>query len=778
MPEVVELRVHGVGGTPPEGLLGVTGVTDLVRTGGDGDSAFFARLSDRSVEGYSWGPLTARGLLQPLWLFLLPLTLVNVAGWMLPRTRRARHKSMRWLARFLVLLLGMSLTVQYVYGFSIVIIREVFYQWRLGGRITGGRAALVLGAGVTLLVGLLFVVVARYTQRRFEMIHEPDRFRPEPGRVDNLKRRLFARDNNLGDPEIWARETRAFTLLIANSLVGLAALTWIVMSWWGAAARGGELEWRGIFLGLGGTQTVLLAALTLVCLLGFKDPIRFFILDHFRLLAPVVVSIVGIGLASGFFGSSAILLANILGVAPGVGTDLDVAFGAATLLFLLAAVFLGTYLWARSTVELRKIREQGNPRVNTAAPGREPDGVPVHRMKALARARSLSDFGANADWLLTAAAVGYSVGAIAAIVVDRLSTISIDMSIVGVLIVASLLVLLLARRHRIGFAEIALLLLALALAALRLRFQPNVTLGTLGQLGGWLALTATAAFLVTWVRGYFNPGQRRIAGILWDVLTFFPRRFHPFGVRPYAERAVPELTGRLRYHLEMERRIIFSAHSQGTVLAFAALLQLQDQATWLSERRAGLSVEDEKALRAKEHSWEVLRKSLAKLPDAAGKIRKFREDARRELGEKAALLHAGEVKADRIAFVTYGSPLGQLHGRFFPAYFHGRAFDELAALLFPGTVSIALENHPANWRNFYRLTDYIGKAVPLENGAEHNEQLADPPEQPQVSDLSFDVILEGPPDPFRSPWVDLSRHSHYNAEPSLKGWLTTLRRAF
>ncbi|MDQ4068598.1 MAG: alpha/beta hydrolase, partial [Actinomycetota bacterium] len=65
-----------------------------------------------------------------------------------------------------------------------------------------------------------------------------------------------------------------------------------------------------------------------------------------------------------------------------------------------------------------------------------------------------------------------------------------------------------------------------------------------------------------------NSGARRNVGNLWDVMTFFPRRFHPFAVRPYAERAVP----RLQRHIEAQPGpVLVSAHSQGTVLAFAAL---------------------------------------------------------------------------------------------------------------------------------------------------------------------------------------------------------------
>lgn len=73
---------------------------------------------------------------------------------------------------------------------------------------------------------------------------------------------------------------------------------------------------------------------------------------------------------------------------------------------------------------------------------------------------------------------------------------------------------------------------------------------------------------------------RRSIGILWDVMTFWPRRFHPLAVRPYAERAVPEFQSRVLEHVRGSARpVLVSAHSQGSVLAFAALAPLDARVT-------------------------------------------------------------------------------------------------------------------------------------------------------------------------------------------------------
>src|SRR5215211_6029513 len=97
---VTELRVHGVGGTTPESLLG-----DLApqQISGDQIAGFYrtAEGQKRHVEAYSWGGLTSRSGTRVLWLLLLPFMLANLAGWMCDRTVFSCRK-LAWFHRWWV----------------------------------------------------------------------------------------------------------------------------------------------------------------------------------------------------------------------------------------------------------------------------------------------------------------------------------------------------------------------------------------------------------------------------------------------------------------------------------------------------------------------------------------------------------------------------------------------------------------------------------------------------------------------------------------------------
>ncbi|MFC6089901.1 hypothetical protein [Saccharothrix lopnurensis] len=113
--EVVELRVHGVSGTPPEHVLGDPFPTPVA---GD-DVARFLRAGrpvatlpgerparERVVEAFHWGRFTSGGASRALWLLMAPFAVLNLARYALLGAGRFAEAVLR--------LLGLVLTCMFV----------------------------------------------------------------------------------------------------------------------------------------------------------------------------------------------------------------------------------------------------------------------------------------------------------------------------------------------------------------------------------------------------------------------------------------------------------------------------------------------------------------------------------------------------------------------------------------------------------------------------------------------------------------------------------------
>jgi hypothetical protein len=202
---------------------------------------------------------------------------------------------------------------------------------------------------------------------------------------------------------------------------------------------------------------------------------------------------------------------------------------------------------------------------------------------------------------------------------------------------------------------------------------PLVALGA-QVIVGLVALFTVLAFVALRYRR-----TRRMVGILWDLMAFWPRAVHPMAPPCYAERTVPELITRIREHTgakddQYDRAgypagaLVLAAHSQGSVIAAATLLQL------------------------------------------AGK------------GDAEQVL-------PKVALLSYGCVLRRLYSRYFPAYFGTPTLTALAHRM------IADEPGSSRWRNLWRLSDQLGGPVEFDpdtladfqQGTRHSDLLlADP----------------------------------------------------
>jgi hypothetical protein len=748
---VTEVRLHGVGGTTPENLLG-----DLAPQQVSGDRiAGFYRTTDlpptapglpsRHVEAYSWGGLTSRSGSRVLWLLLLPFALVNVAGWMCtPRTHaspwlfRLHRTVVRWAA--------LTSTLNLVLLTAITTMDLIAYQ--CGGqaacagesRALGGLrdAALADYPGRRVLLGALvplalLVLLAGLTLRsiqRYEAVVPPTRTGLRPPR----RIRSSAQPGlGLADPSFWDSRRSAFELGCLHIAAGLAALAGMLAytvtltaeragvplasaalgrtagalaagalattvlavavderprftghaalasataafacAAFFAAAQPAQEQPDGYLPGLPLLTNVTVAAVLGVLLLmlgvavaGGWRPGYFFVLGPFVTitLAALTLNVVLLGVMNRVVALIAEVSRDPRPRATGTGEVFlypmigrlvpYLILPPLVLLLLFAGYQLLAHLWAGTNRRAREevaawYREhQPDPPDSTAwprstlQPTRPPGGWSGRLCRALhqpgwtariARARQFARLARSVDLLLTAVAF-----------------------------TAILLVLVLQLRYwLVG----------------RLPWDT----GRAFVVASYLATGIPLVIVLLLRTGWRDLESRRRIGVLWDILTFWPRAYHPLAPPSYAERAVPELQRRLWRIHDHGGRVVLVAHSQGSVLAAAALLQ-----------------------------------------------------------------PASRPPGDAVALVTFGAPLRTLYGWAFPAYFGDEVLRRLVPARSTGTAVCA-------WRNFYYRTDYIGADVLAEPPCGVDTELPDPPTHWYV---------------FGQPPPAVRRHSGYWSDPAV-----------
>ncbi|MGI5213747.1 hypothetical protein [Plantactinospora sp. CA-290183] len=703
---VTELRLHGVGGTTPENLLGDV-APQLVS--GDRIAGFYrtADLPGRHVEAYSWGGLTSRSGVRVLWLLLFPFALANVAGWMCsarthdsPARFRLHRAAVRWAALGLTLNLlliaamtGMEL-LGYQCGGQPACADDTWPLRLLHGPLVAGHPArrILAGAVVPLALVLLLAVLALRTIIRYEATSpHPPAARPAQPSAGAARARV-----GLADPTFWDGQRAALDLGYLHIAAGCGFVALAIAHTVRESARlagapvAVPLLWPAVLV-LGGL--VLLGAVVFVALER----------------CPAAVPGLLLGLAGG-----AVCLAGWFAVAqpgyvqpfgylPGMRPVANLTLGAVfgALLLVLVATLPGG--WRRGTFQVfgpfvtltlsvlalnvvlvsvmsrvAALTAEVSTRVHL--PAGPPDRVElyvypiigklVHYLTVVPLALVLlftayelvSYWRAGADraererirrWYREhvprpADEDAWWQSTVAEERVERQWLLRMWRTMLGAGWEARIAR---ARRFARMPRDVDKLLTAMAVTGMVLlvgesRCATPCALAAPGapercpHLGSYLASGIPFLLILVLRRGWRDLHSRRRIGVLWDILTFWPRAYHPLAPPSYPERAVPELQQRLWRIHDSGGRVVLAAHSQGTVLAAAALLQ--------PEHRPG---------------------------------------------------------DDVVALVTFGSPLTTLYGWAFPAYFGAPVLRRLA----PTGENPATAVHA--WRNFHYRTDYIGGAV-------------------------------------------------------------------
>jgi hypothetical protein len=749
---VTELRVHGVGGTPPDAILG-----DLAPEQVSGDAiAGFYRSSDhrasgldraagadvdRHVEVYSWGGLTSQSKIRVLWLALLPFLFANLAGWMCS----AKTRKSAWRFRLHRLAAGLGALALTVNAALIVVMISADvtayqttraglarHQWwlaPLSWPFVAGHPARQVMLGV--LVPLLFVLALLWLASmtwRYEAVRPPYQVKPERKKPAR-KITAAALKGGLADKEFWDGESsvRLVTWLHLAVVGGFLA---IVLGVTTKALTGSPhvivLGW--IAIGLGAATVAL--GIAYVCLDALDA-----LTDDLRgrlplLLAPAGVALLAAGLfawlqpggptprAAELPGMASVigwttlaiavaaaiaLISMLLGLPAGQGTLIGGPWVTLMLAFsVLNTVLLGAEIWVAhlvGPVTSNAADALARPQGKIYLPYVITSGIPLLVWAAVL---AVLAFGLTevVRWLRTRRLPDEVAGEYR----NEAAAFRTPLTVPRKYWYWSGLTPFrppgdaseddgqsknwertIARAQFVGDAphDATWLLwgiigaqLAMALCVWQLHVQPPVVIRNVGVFLAALVLPALMAFLYS---AWSDPSKRRTIGILWDVGTFWPRSYHPLSPPCYTERAVPELQRRMWWLHDNGGRAMLVAHSQGAVLATAALVQ-----------------------------------------------RECRPDG------------------DHPALITFGSPVCKLYSWGFPAYFDPKLLEPLEPR---GTGRLN------DWRNFYYPTDPIGGSVARDLRA------GDDPVDKEFLDPAdcYYVYGQAPPSP--------QKHSGYWADP-------------
>ncbi|TDC68713.1 hypothetical protein [Streptomyces hainanensis] len=627
----LELLVHGVGGTTPQAMLEDTRTT---RVTGDATACVHRRtddLDDRPWddqrplrEAYSWSNLTSGNGTRALWLLLLPFMIVNLAHWMRPAARGTRRTQYGF--DVLVRLLALTLTVLFTAGACAVALDLI--AWQCAGSaacaaesgwidsLTGsgwwaqpGRR-LALGAALPLALILLLWWLSHRTWSAYESASPPVRPRPDDDEPALLSRAGFWYGRGIV-ARLRSGHTAVGLLTITAALLtatgphdrgaqgsgALAAVGWVLAAltaagWlvvlvqlvrhgrteeerddapepplaralpWGALAlllavlahtAWSRPEWltsgrhpagAGIFPGLMIAQGVLVVALALAAhRLHRQAPSA----DRGALfgLGAAAVGLLACGLGGVLTGGMTEWVADALDGSAGDPPEATIAGPPVILSWQAAAipawllVVLGLAVAALFRVVAR--RRELEPGVRDRYPDEpcEPQEDRSRRIASAVARAELTDVAPRA--------IGWITGSCLAL---------------GLVCVAGAF----TGDPPSRAAESA----PAAVSAVADAFQTA---------GSWLMGAGVVLLVALGRRAYRDAGARRTIGILWDVGTFWPRAAHPFAPPCYAERAVPDLSWRMGTWIDSTGgRLVISGHSQGSVLAAAAVWQL-DAAT-------------------------------------------------------------------------------------------------------------------------------------------------------------------------------------------------------
>jgi hypothetical protein len=641
----VELRIHGVSGTPPESMLESAQVRQVA---GDAWGRFFRPVNGvgdelqavegRTLEGYHWGKYTSGSWVKGLWLILIPFGLVNAAAFMVPHPPAGSR--WHWLystVQGLIRGIGIGVTCTFALASGLILVDLVAWQWAADLPWLEAKPS-----GPVMTVGVLLAGAAVYGLHwlgdrnrvsdfapysdgslakearpraglpRHGFFHVGRRSQPIPGRlhlsagwsvvaligaltwqtIDNHSTSLSESDLQhlvwfssltlllvvtlvvtlMGDPEaalecqppdlvrravpavaVGAELLSGATLIASAILLGGTDRSALVLDF------DHYSQWLATAAGL-----ALVALLVLLLVLGSVTPEQSDMPRPFRRyargLAAWGATSTGIFLGVGFCGSFVLGLARALGVRAQTELLYRVAYSwGVTMVLVLVVALVSATGWWRTAASLKDLPLHEYQAVTATGLGAPAGAWP----RRIARAMSTARF----KWHVAPLILSYAAAGLAMTVVT-----SIEMLGESNTPVARDL------HHHLGW---------FGYLSQRVPLQGPTPwwVQLLTNLGTYALIGLAGLLFYLGRRSLRAEESRRGANVIWDVISFWPHAAHPFVPPAYSQFAVHDLRRRIDFHLNppadlvdaghpRPRRLVLSAHSQGSLIAFAAVLWL------------------------------------------------------------------------------------------------------------------------------------------------------------------------------------------------------------
>ncbi len=655
-----------------------------------------------SVSAFHWGGLTSANRLTALWVLLLPFSFANLAGW---AARRRTTTTITWVRLFGLWLTGIFINLAVTAGV------DVYWHWSVGDdNRVWWAAAIFLGIGV-----LWWVLVSEASTRsHFERLTFADRQRllwsPHDTALDppsvNAAEAPAWEDPagwDISDERMWKAHSivhrlrrlhfgfgylmLAFAAATASdtgwdvglpadvptiiALLMLMASAWALVETGTTSEPGRVVRWLTVWHPIVGAAAAGLGVLTFL-LGGVEDDRHWPHIHDTSAMIVVIAAVVAVvaWFAGGGITAGAATLAVLFGLIFGAGVILALAdylglagyrvggvnwVAAGVLVWMLAVMLIVGitlvvntrqrpakamwYLIHATTGGLRKLFS-AMPALAIITAGyilSERCAPAGDLFEACIQEGNLPDrLPASATGLVTWLFV-LAAGVLVVFFLRTGSKVPAAAVVVAVAVILVLRPTLTVMGVSFSFSDIEATALTFAVALPSLLIARRLSVGIM-------------------------PGgaeSRRGTGVIWDVVMFWPRWFHPLAPPAYGPHAVTSLRDEIETRAGLAPRarrkpLIVACHSQGTIISLVAMA-LVGGARRTNQTRFGLDRPE---------------------------------------------------RLTKLGMLTYGSPIGHLYGTYFPS----AGFTHLAAAVAEGLDAYRGDG-TGRWVNLHRATDPIGGPV-------------------------------------------------------------------